>query len=60
MKVLGIVLNNNVLAIILGLGVIFLCLTISYVFQKNLFGKYRRKVSNVVNKNGSKDTSDQS
>jgi F0F1-type ATP synthase membrane subunit a len=50
MIIFGIRLNNNILAVILALAVMVLCLTIAYLFQKHLFGKYRGKVKNVVNK----------
>jgi hypothetical protein len=60
MMILGIRINNNVLAVIFALGVIAFCLTIAYLFQRNLFGKYRGKVKNAVNKNNSLNTPDKS
>lgn len=50
MRFLGIAFNHNVLAVILGMAIVLLCLTISYLFQKKLFGKYRGKMPNAMDK----------
>jgi hypothetical protein len=55
MKVFGVVCNNNVLAVILGISIIIVCLITALFFQMNLFGKYRRKVSNTMVKDDPED-----
>jgi hypothetical protein len=49
MKVSGMVLNHNVLAVLIGIFIIILCLTVAYLFQKKLFTKYQKKVANAMN-----------
>ena len=44
MKILGITVSPNVLAVILGMVMILFCLAIAYIFQKHLFGRCRRTV----------------
>lgn len=41
---------NNILALITGLSIITICLLVSYLFQRNLFNKYRDKVRNEMDK----------
>lgn len=48
MKILGLTIHNNLLALIIGLKMIAICLAISYIFQKKLFGKHRRKVPHAM------------
>lgn len=50
MKVFGVVLNHNVLAVFMGIFIIVLCMTVAYLFQKKLFDKYQKKVANAMNK----------
>lgn len=42
---------NNFISIIVGISLILLCCIISYFFQKYLFGKYKNKVKNIIDKN---------
>jgi hypothetical protein len=46
MKILGLVLNNNTLAIILGIMMILPGLFCVYLFQKKYFSKNRGKIPN--------------
>jgi hypothetical protein len=41
-------LNQNVLAMILGMAIILGGILTFYLFQKYLFGQYRRKVGNTM------------
>ena len=50
MKVFGVVLNHNVLAVFMGVFIIILCMAATYLFQTRLFGKYQKKVANALNK----------
>lgn len=45
------VINHNRLAVLIGIFIIILCITVSYIYQKTLFSKYRQKVANTMNKN---------
>lgn len=40
----------NLISVITGVSMILTCSLIAYLFQKNLFGKYRNKVANTMNK----------
>jgi hypothetical protein len=46
MKILGLVFNNNMLAVMLGISMILLGIVSAYLFQKKYFGKYRGKIPN--------------
>lgn len=40
--------NYNLLSVALGVSMILACSLIAFMFQKNLFGKYRNKVKNTA------------
>jgi hypothetical protein len=44
----------NLIAIIIGLSIIIIGLTVSYVFQKYYFSRYKDKVRNTINKDEDK------
>lgn len=54
----GLIMNRigiyNLIAIIIGLSIIGIGLTVSYVFQKYYFSKYKNKVRNTINKDEDK------
>jgi|GEM_PF-1586534 hypothetical protein len=41
---------SNILAVLTGISIVTIGCLISYLFQKNLFNKYRDKVRNEVDK----------
>jgi len=47
--------NYNLLSVVTGISMILTCCLIAYYFQKNLFGKYRNKVRNTMDKENPDD-----
>lgn len=50
MTIIGIAVSPNLLALILGISMVLLCVTISFLFQRKLFSRYRGKAPNAMNK----------
>ncbi len=46
---------QNLLSVVTGVCMIITCCLIAYTFQKNLFGKYRNKVRNAMEKENPDD-----
>lgn len=40
----GVVINQNIVAVMIGLAFVLTCLSVAYFFQKYLFARYHKKV----------------